>query len=253
MSQAGGGRTVYVAPHPDDAALSCGGTVAIEARQSDPLIVTLFAGQPVDDIPAFARQQHEWWGVEARDAIAQRRAEDERASRALGEEVEPLWLDFLDAIYRNPAYNSDETLFGTLQESDLPVVEEIATQLIALNGGEYLVPLAVGNHVDHQLAFRAGGFLARMGAVVWAYADVPYVFNPRALTPRLATGTVRDVRVTYLDAEAFERKCTAIDCYRSQLPVIFRDHGNHRIALANYHRQVGGGRMAEVAWRVQGI
>ena len=250
MSAPRDGRTVYVAPHPDDVALSCGGAVAIAARDSAPLIVTLFVGQPDGDIPAFAHHQHERWGVDADDVMVQRHAEDNCASRALGGSIESVWLDFLDAIYRNPGYDSDETLFGALQETDLPLIDDIARKLIELDGAIYVVPLAVGNHVDHQLTFRAGQRLASLGAVVWGYADVPYVFNGRTLTPRLATGAVRDVRVTYLDDDAFERKCAAIDCYTSQIPVIFRDHGNHRAALGEYHRQVGGGRMAEVAWRV---
>ena len=250
MSPPREGRTVYVAPHPDDVALSCGGVVAIAARDSTPLIVTVFAGQPAGEIPDFARYQHERWGVDAAGVMDQRRSEDDCASRALGEDVGSVWLDFLDAIYRNPAYDSDETLFGALQETDLPLIGDIARQLIELEGANYVVPLAVGNHVDHQLAFRAGQRLASMGAVVWAYADVPYVFNARALTPRLASGAVCDVRVTYLDDDAFNCKCAAIDCYTSQIPVIFRDHDDHRVALEDYHRQVGGGRMAEVTWRV---
>lgn len=250
MSDSRERRSIYVAPHPDDVALSCGGAVAIAARTSAPVIVTVFAGQPGDEVPAFAQQQHEWWGLDAEDVATTRRAEDECAAHALGETVQPRWLDFLDAIYRNPAYDSDDTLFGRLQDADLPRIDEIVQQLAALDGDEYVLPLGAGNHVDHQLVFRAGRRLARLGASVWAYADVPYAFNPRALTSRLATGAAREVRLTYLDDDAFERKCAAIDCYASQIPVIFRDHGDHREALDRYHRRVGGVRRAEVVWRV---
>lgn len=252
MSESHERRTIYVAPHPDDVALSCGGAVAIEARTDSPIIVTVFAGQPDGEMGAFAEQQHEWWGVDATSVTAQRRVEDDCAARALGESVQPRWLDLLDAIYRNPAYDSDETLFGKLQDTDLPFIDEIVDQLADLNGDEYLVPLGVGNHVDHQLVFRAGRRLARRGAIVWAYADVPYAFKPNALTPRLATGAVREIRLTHLDEDAFERKYAAIECYTSQVPVIFRDHGDPRAALERYHRHVGGGRLAEVVWRVSG-
>jgi LmbE family N-acetylglucosaminyl deacetylase len=245
------GQVVFVAPHPDDVALSCGGTVAVAARSGSPTIVTLFAGQPSGDVSEFAQFQHERWGIEADSVAAARRAEDTAAAVALGESVTQVWLDHLDAIYRNPAYASDEALFGKLLDNDLALIDQLVAELAALDAAEYVVPLAAGNHVDHQLAFRAGRRLAARGASVWAYADVPYVIGtPRAVTDRLARGTVREARVTYLDDDAFERKCLAVECYPSQLPVLFRDIGDHRAALDHYARHVGGGHRAEVCWRV---
>jgi hypothetical protein len=213
--------------------------------------VTLFAGQPGEKVSDFARFQHERWGIDGTSVAAARRAEDDAAARALGETVSQTWLDHLDAIYRQAKYASDEALFGGLLDDDLPLIDELVTELAELDATEFFVPLAAGNHVDHQLAFRAGRRLAGRGNMVWAYADVPYVIdNQRAVTDRLARGTVREVRVTPLDDEAFERKCRAVECYPSQLPVLFRDLGDHRAALDRYARQVGGGRRAEVCWRV---
>lgn len=243
--------TVFVAPHPDDVALSCGGTVALAARDGTPTIVTLFAGQPAGEVSEFARFQHERWGVETTSVAAARRAEDQAAARALGDSVIQTWLDHLDAIYRSASYSSDDALFGRLLDQDLSLIDELVSELAACNAIEYVVPLAAGNHVDHQLAFRAGRRLAARGAQVWAYADVPYVVgNTRAVTDRLARGTVREARVTYLDDDAFERKCRAVECYASQLPVLFRDHGDPRTALDRHALTTGGSRRAEVCWRV---
>jgi LmbE family N-acetylglucosaminyl deacetylase len=244
------GRTVYIAPHPDDVALSCGGAVAIAARAMSPLILTVFAGQPEGPLTRFASEMHEQWALSPRSVAGQRREEDRCAAAALGAGVRTEWLDELDAIYRNPAYRSDEALFGRLLEDDYPVIDRLVETFASYDGIEYFVPLAVGNHVDHQLVFRAGRRLAARGAVVWAYADVPYALDTRRLTPRLAAGTVREVRLTWLDDDAFERKCAAIGCYTSQLGVIFRDHGDFRGAIDRYHRAVGGGAWAEVCWRV---
>ncbi len=242
---------VFIAPHPDDIALSCGGMVAMAARDDAPTIVTLFAGQPAGDVSDFARFQHERWGFDAVSVAAERRAEDAAASRALGDSVSQQRLDHLDAIYRSPDYSSDDALFGKLLEQDIQLIDTLVTELAAFNAAEYIVPLAAGNHVDHQLAFRAGRRLAARGALVWAYADVPYVIdNARAVTDRLARGTVREARVTYLDDDAFERKLRAVECYPSQIPVLFRDLGDHRAVLDRYARGVGGGQRAEVCWRV---
>jgi LmbE family N-acetylglucosaminyl deacetylase len=244
-------QTVFVAPHPDDVALSCGGMVALAARTSAPAIVTLFAGQPAGEISTFANFQHERWGIDAASVAAARRAEDEAAAHALGESVSQVWLDHLDAIYRQPAYSSDDALFGRLLDEDLALIDVLVGDLAALNADEYVVPLAAGNHVDHQIAFRAGRRLAARGANAWAYADVPYVIdNARAVTDRLARGTVREARVTYIDDDAFECKCQAVESYPSQLPVLFRDLGDHRAALDRFARATGGGQRAEVCWRV---
>lgn len=243
--------TVFVAPHPDDVALSCGGTVALAARDSSPSIVTVFAGQPVGDVSEFARFQHERWGLDDATVATQRRTEDTAAASALGNRVTQVWFDHLDAIYRNPDYSSDDELFGKLLEPDLSLIDTIVDALDAINAHEYVVPLAAGNHVDHQLAFRAGRRLAARGARVWAYADVPYVIgNAKAVTERLARGTVREARVTYLDDDAFDRKWRAVASYPTQLPVLFRDLGDPRASLDRYAREVGGGRRAEVSWRV---
>lgn len=239
---------IYVAPHPDDVALSCGGAVALAARDGAPTIVTVFAGQPVGDESAFANMQHERWGFQAAAVIAVRRAEDVCAARALGESATPVWLDFLDAIYRHAAYDSDDALFGTLLPEDEATVAEVADALAALGGEQMFVPLGLGNHVDHQIVFRAGQRLAARGVEVWAYADVPYVLGAHA--DPAENGALGEARLTYLDNDAWERRVAAIACYRSQLPVIFRDYGDHRVALDRYLRAVGGGERAEVCWRV---
>lgn len=243
-------RRLYVAPHPDDVALSCGGAVAIEAREHPVTVITVFAGQPEETTGAFAAMQHERWGLDARDVAERRRDEDRCAAAAIGERVALVWLDELDAIYRDPRYDSDEMLFGAILDDDLATIDRVAEALAAFEPGELIVPLAVGHHVDHQIVLRAGRRLAARGISVWAYADLPYALDQRAITPRLASGVAREVRLTSLDDDAFERKCRAIDCYGSQLPVIFRDWGDHRAALDRYHRWIGGGERAEAQWRV---
>lgn len=243
-------RRLYVAPHPDDVALSSGGAVAIDARVQPVTVVTVFAGQPATASTAYVKMQHERWGLDAIDVADRRRGEDRCAALALGGQVEPLWLDELDAIYRDPRYDSDEALFGKILDEDMATIDRVVAALAAFDPHELIVPLAIGHHVDHQITLRAGRRLAALGVEVWAYADLPYGLEQRALTPRLASGVVREVRLIALDDDAFERKCRAIDCYASQLPVIFRDWGDHRAALDRYHRWVGGGFRAEAQWRV---
>lgn len=243
-------RRLYVAPHSDDVALSCGGAVATEARQQPVRIVTVFAGQPASAHGDFVQMQHNRWGIDPDDVAERRRGEDRCAAVALGSTVDPLWLDELDAIYRDPRYDSDAMLFGKILDDDMPAIDRVANLLAALEPDELVVPLAIGHHVDHQITLRAARRIAARGVDVWAYADLPYALDERAHTGRLASGVAREVRLIRLDDDAFERKCRAIDCYRSQLPVIFRDWGDHRAALDRYHRWIGGGERAEAQWRI---
>src|SRR5438876_1587513 len=77
---------VFVEPHFDDVALSCGGTVhALASRGERVLVVTVFAGNPGvgTRVTDFAAGQHARWG-DALDPIAARLAEQEAAMAVLG-------------------------------------------------------------------------------------------------------------------------------------------------------------------------
>ncbi|HEY8602606.1 MAG TPA: PIG-L family deacetylase [Thermomicrobiales bacterium] len=242
---------IFLAPHYDDVALSCGGTVAALADGGDrPQIVTVFGGEPpADDLTAFARWQHERWGTATGDTIATRLAEDEAAAAILGCDTQT--LPFLDAIYRGDGYLSDEALFGTLLAADFPLAEQIVTAVIALPAMNspadtvVYVPLAIGDHVDHQLVYRVGRLLAERGWRVLAYEDFPYVVlgdaaNRRhaAIAGEIGSPQVRSIAATLM------RRLDAIAAYGSQLPVIFRFTDDWRAAVVESVRAVGGGIMA---------
>jgi LmbE family N-acetylglucosaminyl deacetylase len=213
---------VFVQPHFDDVALSCGGTVACFAEIGSPSIVTVFAGEPGTAQTDFAKFQHERWQLDEINAVAARQSEDERAAAALGASVTVVWLSHLDAIYRDEAYSSDDALFGQLMESDLGLVEQIADDLDA-NGDLFAVPLGVGNHVDHQLVFRAGQLLRERGNVVWCYADMPYALDTRAFSLRHSAIWNAVPCRRLVTRKQFNDRWNAIQCYESQLPVIFRE------------------------------
>ena len=238
---------VFVQPHFDDVALSCGGTVAACAAVGRPLIVTIFAGRPQNRPGGFARFQHERWGLADVDAVSQRRDEDRRALASLGCTVEGRWLDFLDAIYRSDEYSSDEVLFGEPMASDQKLVGEIAASLEAL-GDRFILPLGVGNHVDHQLVFRAGAFLRDAGRVVRFYADMPYALDHSALRERLEA--LGDPRPGYrlITSEEFNRRWDAIQCYESQLAVIFRHFEDPRKQLEQFGRREVDPQPVELFW-----
>lgn len=237
---------VFVQPHYDDIALSCGGTVAQLAASGSPLIVTVCGGLPGEQLTDFARQQHAWWRLDATSVVEARRAEDECAARELGASVRVLSLDYPDAIYRRAEYASEEALFGRLVEADAALVDELAGRLEGL-GEPLVMPLAVGNHVDHQWTFLAARELHKRGREVWLYADLPYALQPGALEARLSELALGAPVERDLTAGDFERRWRAIECYRSQLPVLFRSIGDARGRFEEFTRS--GDRLRERFWR----
>ena len=121
---------IYLAPHPDDAALSCGGTIACRHKKGErQLVVTLCSA-----IPPSAEPQ---W--------CQRLDEDERALRVLG--VDCLLGGFLEAPFRHPAYGQDDGLFAppVVDHSMQRHVEQLLVALAGQNGRATLcAPLGVG-------------------------------------------------------------------------------------------------------------
>ncbi len=213
---------VFVQPHFDDVALSCGGTVASFAETSCPTIVTVFAGIAGTVESDFARFQHERWQLDGMNAVEARQAEDAQAAAALGVSVSVVWLGYLDAIYRDDAYSSDDALFGRVIESDKGLVEEIADDLDPI-GELFAVPLGVGNHVDHQLVFRAGQLLRDRGNEVWCYADMPYSLDTQAFSMRhSAIRNVVPCRRS-ITRNQFSDRWKAIQCYESQFQSFFEN------------------------------
>lgn len=248
-------RPVFLAPHFDDVALSCGGTVAgLVDEGRAPLIVTVFAGRPTVPGGAFSRFQHERWGMVG-DPIAARREEDRHAAAMLGADI--LWLDFLDAIYRGERYTSDAQLFGDITAEDAGLPREVWAELLAAletcdaTPEPLYVPLGAGNHVDHQLMRAVGQLAAAEGIRALAYEDYPYAGDPGRedevfqLAARVS-GQAPYVR--RLTDDELERRIAAIRCYPSQLPVIFRHQGEPRVATERWTRRVGDGKPAERFW-----
>jgi LmbE family N-acetylglucosaminyl deacetylase len=208
---------VFLSPHFDDVALSCGGTVAgLGEDGARPLIVTCFGESPAGRLSDFAQRMHERWQVDAETAIAIRRAEEAAAAALLGGQTQ--WLDFPDAIYRGERYTSDEQLFGSIHpaESDLPgqVKTALAACLEQLGATPSLlyVLLGIGNHVDHQHVGEVGRRSAQEGYEVGAYEDFPYAGDPGSHhQAHQITGSKPAVRE--LTPELLERRVRAILCY----------------------------------------
>lgn len=238
-----------LSPHLDDAALSCGGLLAqahahVHGRPAHVITLCTAPSPPPEQLTPFARALHLLWG-DPPDPMALRREEDERAMAVLGCTYEH-W-GYLDAIYRHPAYDSEERLFGAPAE-ETALEEELYARCAALPEGLFLFPLAVGHHVDHQLLFRVGRTLAAAGRPVAFYEDLPYTAwegGPQARLEELGAA----LEPVAVDITAgWETKIAALSCYASQFAALIREGTPLLAAVERYAREIRPGYLAERLW-----
>ncbi len=219
---------IYLSPHLDDAALSCGGMLARQRAASDSvLVITVCSGVPPVDatFSSFAHHLHMRWNLPPHQAVQARIREDQVALDALG--VDACWLGCLDAIYRQPdCYVDDPTLFGQVAPAD-PLARVLPQMLAGLVQrfpyARIYAPLAVGLHVDHQIVYTAACDLASQGRSVIFYEDFPYVCTPDATEQRLHAlgGADRFASKAIVIDSTIEHKIRAIAAYTSQLDMLF--------------------------------
>jgi LmbE family N-acetylglucosaminyl deacetylase len=251
-------RSIFLSPHPDDAALSCGGTIySMALNDQRPIVITLFGGDRPSDAPLsdFVRSLHARWQLNDDDAPALRRAEDRAGLDRLHAFV--IFLPFADAVYRiDPAtkrhlYDSEETIFGSIQEADITdrvaaaLRSKIATIKSSGSTVQVFVPLTAGQHVDHQIAREAA---ERLNENLIYYEDFPYAEDITKL--QLAWGNDEwQAESIELRAEALSAKIESIAQYRSQLSSFFKDEGEIETRLKAYAKEVGDGQLVERYWR----
>jgi LmbE family N-acetylglucosaminyl deacetylase len=247
---------LVISPHLDDAVLSCGGTMfraALEGARV--LAVTVFTGDaPAGHRSPFAGSFEASWGL-GEDATRVRRAEDAAACAIVGATTRH--LPFVDAIYRvdpdtrEPLYTSSEALFGTLRACEGELTDSVARALRALSSAlapahRVLAPLALGDHVDHQITRRAAE--RAFGPTLRYYEDFPYVVRGNvvgdgALDRWSATRAGHwGAEVTALAPSAVDARVTAIAAYTSQIPAIFGDGESMEATVRDYVAACGGER-----------
>jgi LmbE family N-acetylglucosaminyl deacetylase len=257
---------LYLSPHFDDVALSCGGQVFRHAAIGDSvLVVTVMAAEPPAGPQSETVQSlHRRWadslgGAPPEAIVAQRRAEDRAAFQMLRADV--LHLVFLDCIYRagpagDPLYPGPTDMFGEFNPADADVIDAVAGALAALPpAGQIYGPLGIGRHVDHGVTRRAA---ERVFGNVAYYEDYPYTMAAGAVEAVLPPEARGDwsAETMWLTETALVAKISAVAAYRSQLSSFFtgpedlaaklRDEGRRVMA----ETEAGGERAPD--WAVGG-
>jgi len=243
-----GVQPVYLSPHLDDAVLSSGGRIHMQAaRGLQPLVISCFAGVPdYHALSSFATEQHRHWGQTV-DPIEQRRCEDATVMNYLGAEYEH-W-DYFDCIYRRHPrtgsflYASESAIFGPVREEDLGLIDELAGHLasaLPVDKVQVYAPLAVGHHVDHQVILQAALRLCPLGYRVKHYEDYPYAEDSDSVARALAAWATPPMpTVLTLGETNLEAKIAATSLYRSQLDVLFGNKSRVPMQVRAYGLAVG--------------
>ena len=215
---------LFLSPHLDDVAFSCGGTFAMLAAAGWRCVLATLFTRSVPHPRGFALECQTSKGLPADvDYMRQRRIEDAVAAVHLGAS-DVHWGPLPEAPHRG--YDSAAALFEPLRVDD-PLATDgdsnaLDSAITALCRGHQpgivFAPQSSGRHVDHVLTSRVV-LRADVAAVAW-YADTPYVLreNPIPPPPEIASrlGSLQKRRVD-LEAAAQSAKLDACAAYASQL------------------------------------
>jgi LmbE family N-acetylglucosaminyl deacetylase len=173
---------LFLSPHFDDAALSCGGQIAALTRQGTRVVIyTVMAGEPPPGFQhtAFTKELEERWQL-GESPIQGRRAEDLAAAKVLGAEAE--FGPYADCVYRidpetgKALYPDVESIFGEIHPDDTVNRTALAMSFKLQPGDVIHAPLGVGHHVDHQLVRDMALALEEIypDSPIFFYEEYPY-------------------------------------------------------------------------------
>ena len=237
---------IYLSPHLDDVALSCGGQIAARARGGEAVLVfTLFTGdEPASGTSNLAATLHGLFGLEDR-VVAHRRQEDLEACKLLGAQARH--ADLPDALYRvdpktgTPLYPRLARLFGQPLAADRAVLESLSRLLAELpRGATVFAPLGVGQHVDHLLVRSAAELAIEE---ISYYEETPYADKRRPIGRALARRADWDAIITTFDEVDLDAKIAACSAYKSQIKGLYRTPQRLERALRRRAQKLGGERL----------
>ena len=230
---------LFISPHLDDAAFSCGGTLSrLSAEGWRTVLATIFT-RSVPDPQGFALQCQLDKGLPVNvDYMALRRKEDREFAERVGVHG-LLWLGYPEAPHRG--YGSAPALFSEALAEDR-VWDEIAAdlgQLVVRHRPERIfLPQALGSHVDHRQVVKAALEVIPVEKSVW-YRDTPYAIrSPEAQAPPLLPDGLTETAVDITCS--LETKLNACAVYSTQLGFQFGGEKKMHETLSRFAAEEAG-------------
>jgi LmbE family N-acetylglucosaminyl deacetylase len=247
---------IYISPHLDDVPLSCSGTICQQKTQGhNILVVTVFAGDPQLPFSPFAQAFHRVWQAPEANPYQVRKVEERNAMAVL--DVDYVWLDWLELLYRDPELSDPSELFcepdeRTVHPQDAPLFATLCNWLADLRStyprAHIVVPLSLGGHRDHRLIFQASLVALDHNHLLF-FEDFPYVtYQAEDLTELAQLYHLTPLEVDI--SECLEQRITASECYASQLPALYAP-SPFRDLIREYTFTLGGHeRFVERYWKM---
>lgn len=226
---------LFLSPHLDDVAFSCGGTLILLARAGwDVRLCTAFTASVAAPVGfALACQTDKGLSPEV-DYMALRRAEDLAFARIAGL-AEPRHLEYREAPHRG--YESAAALFaGARADDDVyrPIAAELGRLAERLDPGLVFAPQGLGGHVDHLLLIRAVTTAGLADRACW-YRDTPYAIRASVASPSPLLPPGLRERGVAVDA-ALPTKVDGACAYTTQIGFQFGGPERLRAVLPEFHR-----------------
>ncbi|RZK46815.1 MAG: PIG-L family deacetylase [Hymenobacter sp.] len=219
-------NALFLSPHLDDVAFSCGGTFAALAQAGWQCVLLTVFTRSVPNPTGFALacQTDKGLGPEV-DYLALRRQEDAAAARHLGAAA-VRWLDLPEAPHRG--YHRPAALFADpLPADDVSqrITHLLVNELSATSPQLVFAPQGLGLHVDHRQVMRAVCAAMPPTVPVCWYRDTPYIIRqPDARpAPELPAGLI-EVALPLAQA-TLAAKVAASQAYASQIGFQFGGAG----------------------------
>ena len=227
---------LFISPHLDDVAFSCGGTLAKLLRANLTSVVCTIFTASVDDPRGFALRCQTDKGLASEiDYMLLRRAEEAEFAHVIGG-AKLRHLAFREAPHRG--YESAAELFAGERLDDevwREIVEELKSLAGELNPRVVFAPQGLGNHVDHLQTIRAVRAANLNAPILW-YRDTPYAIRdadaaPTPLLPDNLSQLALDID------EEIEAKIKGCIAYTTQIGFQFGGADALREKLFDFHRR----------------
>lgn len=212
---------LFISPHLDDVAFSCGGTMIKLAKNGWRTILCTVFTQTVLNPTGFALACQTDKGLSpAIDYMSLRRAEDLEFAR-IANAGETLHLIFPEAPHRG--YDSAPELFAGIKPGD-QIWRAIADELKAIAEERqpdlFFAPQGIGNHADHLQVIKAVLRNNSAAQTLW-YRDTPYIIrNPQAAPSDLLPANLSEKAVA-ISAESLAQKIDGCAAYATQIEFQF--------------------------------
>lgn len=226
---------LFLSPHLDDVAFSCGGTLIRLAQHGwHTILATIFTAS-VPHPKGFALACQTDKGIPPWVDYMELRREEDRSFAQLTGIGELLWLDLPEAPHRG--YRTSRELFSFVRD-DESVHERVMALVNDLMESRQpdvvFMPQGLGNHVDHVQLLRAADRIPELfhSQPIYWYQDTPYAIrNPnRGVAVPFPVHDHHSINIT----TELDRKLDAVACYRTQLGFQFGGEVSMREELARY-------------------